>query len=245
MFVHEQSRQNRYGFGRADFAELLACPRLLEQRAVGLQHGNQRPGFRRCVGGGGGGNKADGEGEEDQSRYQVPEAIAKFGSFVFSHARFPLTPTLSLGEREEQGMRNDISQGVGCFRTPQQFLPKGEGWGEGEHGPQKSRSMSNPIISRLPHFHTTKLHGSRVARRRIRFASSSLTNSSFTGSSVSLRPSCQESCAAKQAMCERRMMSWLQTGLDRDLTRSKKFRPCPAELRPVPANSRRSVFARF
>src|SRR5581483_3700671 len=78
------------------------------------------------------------------------------------------------------------------------------------------------------------LQGSRVARLLMRLASSSPTNSSLSGSRVSFRPSCQESCAAKHAMCELRMMSWLHTGKARDLTQSKKFRPWPAELSPVP-----------
>src|SRR5208283_5159500 len=41
------------------------------------------------------------------------------------------------------------------------------------------------------------------------------------------------------------MMSWLQTGNARDLTQSKKLRPCPAELKPVPAKSLFRVFAKL
>src|SRR5215470_8386721 len=41
------------------------------------------------------------------------------------------------------------------------------------------------------------------------------------------------------------MMSWLHTGRARDLMQSKKFRPCPAALSPVPEKNFLRIFSRL
>src|SRR6266540_4035724 len=51
-----------------------------------------------------------------------------------SNARFPLTLTLSLGEREQQSQPGRKIKCAGSFAARRRILPlpKGEGWGEGE-----------------------------------------------------------------------------------------------------------------
>jgi hypothetical protein len=53
---------------------------------------------------------------------------------------FPLTPALSLGERENARLSVDESEvlGVLASRTPRLPLPKGEGRGEGEEDAQSA-----------------------------------------------------------------------------------------------------------
>ena len=99
---------------------------------------------------------------------------------LFSNGFFPLTPTLSLGERghglQRQGVSNTSrwrtccrrlslslgegseSAAQGCFERltfvkvrPEILpLPKGEGWGEGERLGLRERSQEVRIISTLP-----------------------------------------------------------------------------------------------
>ena len=51
-----------------------------------------------------------------------------------ARAAFPLTPTLSLGKRENRFPIYGIPLRAGSFTKPTNglSLPKGEGWGEGE-----------------------------------------------------------------------------------------------------------------
>src|SRR6267378_8155881 len=70
------------------------------------------------------------------SDFGIREAIAKLTTFGYSHAPFPLTPALSLREREHhrQHLRQPEPLGVVATRSLVLPLPEGEGRGEGERG---------------------------------------------------------------------------------------------------------------
>ena len=57
---------------------------------------------------------------------------------------FPLTPALSLGEREPQSTARANTNGLRFAERLAKILPlpKGEGWGEGELGSRCFRSLS-------------------------------------------------------------------------------------------------------
>jgi len=66
---------------------------------------------------------------------------------------FPLTPTLSLGEREKPRRRWDRAVRVGLARRwlTRLPLPKGEGWGEGESDvPTPGRAACRPRAEGSP-----------------------------------------------------------------------------------------------
>src|SRR5579883_1199352 len=65
-----------------------------------------------------------------------------------ARAPFPLTPSLSLGEREQHLPRWLQAHGAGCANQRSKMvhpLPKGEGWGEGEG------SARNPLFPGQTH----------------------------------------------------------------------------------------------
>ena len=68
----------------------------------------------------------------------MPEPLSELGVF------FPLTPTLSLGEREHQSTVGANPNGLRFADRQAKIppLPKGEGWGEGELGSQRFRRLS-------------------------------------------------------------------------------------------------------
>src|ERR1017187_5158351 len=68
--------------------------------------------------------------------------------------------------------------------------------------------------------------GSRIARDRMRLASSSFTNDLVAGSQVSLRRTCQEMYAAWLVIMLFIVASTLQCGCCRDLTQSSQFCRC-------------------
>src|SRR5437879_2211875 len=78
------------------------------------------------------------------------EAMAKVALLWYSHALFPLTPALSLREREHHGQR--IRQpgplGVVAARSLVLPLPEGEGRGEAERALETADSGSFAIGSR-------------------------------------------------------------------------------------------------
>src|SRR5439155_9515504 len=62
------------------------------------------------------------------------EAIAKVPHLWYSHDPFPLTPALSLREREHDRQSIRQAEPLGAFARPSLVLPlpEGEGWDEGE-----------------------------------------------------------------------------------------------------------------
>src|SRR6185503_5648298 len=70
-----------------------------------------------------------------------------------SKVSFPLTPALSLGEREERSPLSSESPRLPdcdarCFATSLSDwlpLPWGEGWGEGEPPPRRNRCLGNSL----------------------------------------------------------------------------------------------------
>ena len=81
--------------------------------------------------------------------HKILEAVAKVPDLLYSQALFPLTPALSLRERENQGRRCDNSKGVGLSNTLPMMLPlpEGEGRGEGERALESADSRSLAIGS--------------------------------------------------------------------------------------------------
>jgi len=65
---------------------------------------------------------------------QGGEAIAKVTAFFYSHGPFPLTPALSLREREHYRQRTRQLEPLGVVAKLSLVhpLPEGEGRGEGE-----------------------------------------------------------------------------------------------------------------
>src|SRR6266446_10290926 len=76
-------------------------------------------------------------------------AIARVAAFWYSHALFPLTPALSLRERENQGPRYDNSKRLGLSDALPMLLPlpEGEGRGEGERASESAGSGNFSIVS--------------------------------------------------------------------------------------------------
>ena len=67
-------------------------------------------------------------------KFGFGESIAKVAPLWYSHAPFPLTPALSLREREHrrQRIREPEALGIMSVRSLLLPLPEGEGRGEGE-----------------------------------------------------------------------------------------------------------------
>ena len=65
---------------------------------------------------------------------QVPSLLSELGAF------FPLTPTLSLGERGNLRLSVGESAAVGICESRALVLPLPKGWGEGEPGLRRFRS---------------------------------------------------------------------------------------------------------
>src|SRR5436190_11009590 len=92
---------------------------------------------------------------------------------------FPLTPALSLGERENHWQSGVVSAASRHTMARPRWLqlPEGEGWGEGEHDVQ--RPIIRRMLSKLPEFNGPPgrrgersafhwPHAARACRRRVR-----------------------------------------------------------------------------
>src|SRR5712692_128361 len=123
--------------------------------------------------------------------HKILEAVAKVPDLLYSQALFPLTPALSLRERENQGRRCDNSKGVGLSNTLPMMLPlpEGEGRGEGEENLQIPESCD--FCNRLSTF---ELLLAALARRRTRRAGAP---SQRGGSSFGFRVSDFRRCGAR------------------------------------------------
>ena len=70
-------------------------------------------------------------------------------SWLYSQVLFPLTPALSLRERENSRLSVGEPEATELFesQTPRLPLPKGEGWGEGEDnaGIAKAAALSTCV----------------------------------------------------------------------------------------------------
>src|SRR6266566_729272 len=86
--------------------------------------------------------------------FGILEATAKAAPLWYSHALFPLTPALSLREREHHRQRIRQSQPLGVVTTRSLVLPlpEGEGRGEGERALQSADRGTFAIGSRLSNF---------------------------------------------------------------------------------------------
>ena len=73
-------------------------------------------------------NAEGSEANTNGTLHENQELIAKVAHLWYSHDLFPLTPALSLREREQRRQRI----GVVATRSLVLPLPEGEGWGEGE-----------------------------------------------------------------------------------------------------------------
>ena len=75
-----------------------------------------------------------------------PEAIGRIAPLWYSYDPFPLTPALSLRERENQGRHCDSFNQLGCSNALPIMLPlpEGEGRGEGEQALQSTDTLSFP-----------------------------------------------------------------------------------------------------
>ncbi len=81
--------------------------------------------------------------------HKIVEATVKVSRLLYSRVLFPLTPALSLRERENQGPRCGNSKWVGSSKTLLMMLPlpEGEGRGEGEPALESADSRSFAIGS--------------------------------------------------------------------------------------------------
>ena len=88
------------------------------------------------------------------SDFGFREAIAKTAPLWYSHAPFPLTPALSLREREHRRrrIRKRAPLGVVPTRSLVLPLPEGEGRGEGERALEIADRGSFAIGSRISEF---------------------------------------------------------------------------------------------
>ncbi len=87
--------------------------------------------------------------------FRFPEAIAKVVPLWYSHALFPLTPALSLGEREKQGgPRCANFRWLGFSNALPMIppLPQGEGRGEEERALETAGTRCLAIGSRTSAF---------------------------------------------------------------------------------------------
>ena len=91
---------------------------------------------------------------ELRADFGLRDAIAKVAPFLYPPDPFPLTPALSLRERENQGPRCANSKRLRLSNTLTMMLPppEGEGWGEGEGALETEDHGSLAIGSRPSDF---------------------------------------------------------------------------------------------